>query len=140
MRIFKREILTFLMFMCITITLIGCSPKTQSESTYLESVNISEVENNDYFKTTPKEELVDSIFKVVNPEKEEEYIVLYQMNINTESVSWKIENEVLQISVNTIKDVPSSLAYKIVKSKQSDFNTISVIKDGEEIPFTQHIS
>lgn len=133
---FKEGILVFLMVICTVMALTGCSFKNHSEVTSLEEVHISNIEDSDYFKTMPEEQLIGGIFQIVNTEKEEQYILFYEMNINSESISWNIDNEVLEININTTNDKVNTLAYKILKPKKTDFDTITLIKDGEEIPFT----
>ena len=67
-------------FILMGIFLVGCNSNLDKKSTSLKEVNISSIKDNNYFTTTPKEELENKAFLVKN--SSDQYIVFYKMNID----------------------------------------------------------
>ena len=120
------------------IFLVGCNSNLDKKSTSLKEVNISSIKDNNYFTTTPKEELENKAFLVKNSSNQ--YIVFYKMNIDKENVSCDVKNSILQINVKTSGNAENTYAYKIINSKEKNYESINLIKDGEEVAFSSVIN
>ena len=125
-------------FILMSIFLVGCNSNLDKKSTSLKEVNISSIKDNDYFTTTPKEELVNKAFLVEN--SSDQYIVFYKMNIDKENVSCDVKNSILQINVKTSGNAENTYVYKIINSKEKNYESINLIKDGEEVAFSSVIN
>ena len=125
-------------FILMGIFLVGCNSNLDKKSTSLKEVNISSIKDNNYFTTTPKEELVNKAFLVENSSGQ--YIVFYKMNIDKENVSCDVKNSILQINVKTSGNAENTYAYKIINSKEKNYESINLIKDGEEVAFSSVIN
>lgn len=125
-------------FILMGIFLVGCNSNLDKKSTSLKEVNISSIKDNNYFTTTPKEELENKAFLVEN--SSDQYIVFYKMNIDKENVSCDVKNSILQINVKTSGNAENTYAYKIINSKEKNYESINLIKDGEEVAFSSVIN
>ena len=125
-------------FILMSIFLVGCNSNLDKKSTSLKKVNISSIKDNNYFTTTPKEELENKAFLVENSSNQ--YIVFYKMNIDKENVSCDVKNSILQINVKTSGNAENTYAYKIINSKEKNYESINLIKDGEEVAFSSVIN
>ena len=125
-------------FILMGIFLVGCNSNLDKKSTSLKEVNISSIKDNNYFTTTPKEELENKAFLVENSSGQ--YIVFYKMNIDKENVSCDVKNSILQINVKTSGNAENTYAYKIINSKEKNYESINLIKDGEEVAFSSVIN
>ena len=125
-------------FILMSIFLVGCNSNLDKKSTSLKEVNISSIKDNNYFTTTPKEELENKAFLVEN--SFDQYIVFYKMNIDKENVSCDVKNSILQINVKTSGNAENTYAYKIINSKEKNYESINLIKDGEEVAFSSVIN
>jgi len=125
-------------FILMSIFLVGCNSNLDKKSTSLKEVNISSIKDNNYFTTTPKEELENKAFLVKN--SSDQYIVFYKMNIDKENVSCDVKNSILQINVKTSGNAENTYAYKIINSKEKNYESINLIKDGEEVAFSSVIN
>nr|WP_295611425.1 hypothetical protein [uncultured Terrisporobacter sp.] len=125
-------------FILMGIFLVGCNSNLDKKSTSLKEVNISSIKDNNYFTTTPKEELENKAFLVKN--SSDQYIVFYKMNIDKENVSCDVKNSILQINVKTSGNAENTYAYKIINSKEKNYESINLIKDGEEVAFSSVIN
>ena len=125
-------------FILMGIFLVGCNSNLDKKSTSLKEVNISSIKDNNYFTTTPKEELVNKAFLVEN--SSDQYIVFYKMNIDKENISCDVKNSILQINVKTSGNAENTYAYKIINSKEKNYESINLIKDGEEVAFSSVIN
>lgn len=125
-------------FILMGIFLVGCNSNLDKKSTSLKEVNISSIKDNNYFTTTPKEELENKAFLVEN--SFDQYIVFYKMNIDKENVSCDVKNSILQINVKTSGNAENTYAYKIINSKEKNYESINLIKDGEEVAFSSVIN
>ena len=125
-------------FILMSIFLVGCNSNLDKKSTSLKEVNISSIKDNNYFTTTPKEELVNKAFLVEN--SSDQYIVFYKMNIDKENVSCDVKNSILQINVKTSGNAENTYVYKIINSKEKNYESINLIKDGEEVAFSSVIN
>lgn len=125
-------------FILMSIFLVGCNSNLDKKSTSLKEVNISSIKNNNYFTTTPKEELENKAFLVEN--SSDQYIVFYKMNIDKENVSCDVKNSILQINVKTSGNAENTYVYKIINSKEKNYESINLIKDGEEVAFSSVIN
>ena len=125
-------------FILMGIFLVGCNSNLDKKSTSLKEVNISSIKDNNYFTTTPKEELENKAFLVKN--SSDKYIVFYKMNIDKENVSCDVKNSILQINVKTSGNAENTYAYKIINSKEKNYESINLIKDGEEVAFSSVIN
>ena len=120
------------------IFLVGCNSNLDKKSTSLKEVNISSIKDNNYFTTTPKEELENKAFLVENSSGQ--YIVFYKMNIDKENISCDVKNSILQINVKTSGNAENTYVYKIINSKEKNYESINLIKDGEEEAFSSVIN
>ena len=125
-------------FILMSIFLVGCNSNLDKKSTSLKEVNISSIKDNNYFTTTPKEDLENKAFLVEN--SSDQYIVFYKMNIDKENVSCDVKNSILQINVKTSGNAENTYAYKIINSKEKNYESINLIKDGEEVAFSSVIN
>ena len=125
-------------FILMVIFLVGCNSNLDKKSTSLKEVNISSIKDNNYFTTTPKEELENKAFLVEN--SSDQYIVFYKMNIDKENVSCDVKNSILQINVKTSGNAENTYVYKIINSKEKNYESINLIKDGEEVAFSSVIN
>ena len=125
-------------FILMSIFLVGCNSNLDKKSTSLKEVNISSIKDNNYFTTTPKEELENKAFLVENSSGQ--YIVFYKMNIDKENVSCDVKNSILQINVKTSGNAENTYVYKIINSKEKNYESINLIKDGEEVAFSSVIN
>ncbi len=125
-------------FILMSIFLVGCNSNLDKKSTSLKEVNISSIKDNNYFTTTPKEELENKAFLVEN--SSDQYIVFYKMNIDKENISCDVKNSILQINVKTSGNAENTYAYKIINSKEKNYESINLIKDGEEVAFSSVIN
>ena len=125
-------------FILMSIFLVGCNSNLDKKSTSLKEVNISSIKDNNYFTTTPKEELENKAFLVEN--SSDQYIVFYKMNIDKENVSCDVKNSILQINVKTSGNAENTYVYKIINSKEKNYESINLIKDGEEVAFSSVIN
>ena len=125
-------------FILMSIFLVGCNSNLDKKSTSLKEVNISSIKDNNYFTTTPKEELENKAFLVEN--SSDQYIVFYKMNIDKENVSCDVKNSILQINVKTSCNAENTYVYKIINSKEKNYESINLIKDGEEVAFSSVIN
>ena len=125
-------------FILMSIFLVGCNSNLDKKSTSLKEVNISSIKDNNYFTTTPKEELENKAFLVEN--SSDQYIVFYKMNIDKENVSCDVKNSILQINVKTSGNAENTYVYKIINSKEKNYESINFIKDGEEVAFSSVIN
>ena len=125
-------------FILMSIFLVGCNSNLDKKSTSLKEVNISSIKDNNYFTTTPKEELENKAFLVKNSSNQ--YIVFYKMNIDKENVSCDVKNSILKINVKTSGNAENTYAYKIINSKEKNYESINLIKDGEEVAFSSVIN
>ena len=125
-------------FILMGIFLVGCNSNLDKKSTSLKEVNISSIKDNNYFTTTPKEELENKAFLVKN--SSDQYIVFYKMNIDKENVSCDVKNSILQINVKTSGNAENTYVYKIINSKEKNYESINLIKDGEEVAFSSVIN
>mgnify|MGYP000975654332 FL=1 len=125
-------------FILMGIFLVGCNSNLDKKSTSLKEVNISSIKDNNYFTTTPKEELENKAFLVEN--SSDQYIVFYKMNIDKENVSCDVKNSILQINVKTSGNAENTYVYKIINSKEKNYESINLIKDGEEVAFSSVIN
>ena len=125
-------------FILMGIFLVGCNSNLDKKSTSLKEVNISSIKDNNYFTTTPKEELENKAFLVEN--SFDQYIVFYKMNIDKENVSCDVKNSILQINVKTSGNAENTYVYKIINSKEKNYESINLIKDGEEVAFSSVIN
>ena len=125
-------------FILMSIFLVGCNSNLDKKSTSLKEVNISSIKDNNYFTTTPKEELENKAFLVEN--SSDQYIVFSKMNIDKENVSCDVKNSILQINVKTSGNAENTYAYKIINSKEKNYESINLIKDGEEVAFSSVIN
>ena len=125
-------------FILMSIFLVGCYSNLDKKSTSLKEVNISSIKDNNYFTTTPKEELENKAFLVEN--SSDQYIVFYKMNIDKENVSCDVKNSILQINVKTSGNAENTYVYKIINSKEKNYESINLIKDGEEVAFSSVIN
>ena len=125
-------------FILMSIFLVGCNSNLDKKSTSLKEVNISSIKDNNYFTTTPKEELENKAFLVEN--SSDQYIVFYKMNIDKENVSCDVKNSILQINVKTSGNAENTYVYKIINSKEKNYEIINLIKDGEEVAFSSVIN
>lgn len=125
-------------FILMGIFLVGCNSNLDKKSTSLKEVNISSIKDNNYFTTTPKEELENKAFLVEN--SSDQYIVFYKMNIDKENISCDVKNSILQINVKTSGNAENTYAYKIINSKEKNYESINLIKDGEEVAFSSVIN
>ena len=86
-------------FILMSIFLVGCNSNLDKKSTSLKEVNISSIKDNNYFTTTPKEELENKAFLVEN--SSDQYIVFYKMNIDKEkrtiSVQIDLDDEICTV-------------------------------------------
>ena len=105
------------------IFLVGCNSNLDKKSTSLKEVNISSIKDNNYFTTTPKEELENKAFLVEN--SFDQYIVFYKMNIDKENVSCDVKNSILQINVKTSGNAENTYAYKIINPKEKNYESIN---------------
>ena len=135
MKKFSKIIVVFIL---MGIFLVGCNSNLDKKSTSLKEVNISSIKDNNYFTTTPKEELVNKAFLVEN--SSDQYIVFYKMNIDKENVSCDVKNSILQINVKTSGNAENTYVYKIINSKEKNYESINLIKDGEEVAFSSVIN
>lgn len=135
MKKFSKIIVVFIL---MGIFLVGCNSNLDKKSTSLKEVNISSIKDNNYFTTTPKEELVNKAFLVEN--SSDQYIVFYKMNIDKENISCDVKNSILQINVKTSGNAENTYAYKIINSKEKNYESINLIKDGEEVAFSSVIN
>ena len=62
------------------------------------------------------------------------------MNIDKENVSCDVKNSILQINVKTSGNAENTYAYKIINSKEKNYESINLIKDGEEVAFSSVIN
>ena len=124
-------------FILMGIFLVGCNSNLDKKSTSLKEVNISSIKDNNYFTTTPKEELENKAFLVEN--SSDQYIVFYKMNIDKD-ISCDVKNSILQINVKTSGNAENTYAYKIINSKEKNYESINLIKDGEEVAFSSVIN
>ena len=106
-------------FILMSIFLVGCNSNLDKKSTSLKEVNISSIKDNNYFTTTPKEELENKAFLVEN--SSDQYIVFYKMNIDKENVSCDVKNSILQINVKTSGNAENTYVYKIINSKEKNY-------------------
>ena len=134
MKKFSKIIVVFIL---MGIFLVGCNSNLDKKSTSLKEVNISSIKDNNYFTTTPKEELVNKAFLVEN--SSDQYIVFYKMNIDKENISCDVKNSILQINVKTSGNAENTYVYKIINSKEKNYESINLIKDGEEVAFSSVI-
>ena len=118
-------------FILMGIFLVGCNSNLDKKSTSLKEVNISSIKDNNYFTTTPKEELENKAFLVEN--SSDQYIVFYKMNIDKENVSCDVKNSILQINVKTSGNAENTYAYKIINSKEKNYE--SIIKQVRQVLF-----
>ena len=125
-------------FILMSIFLVGCNSNLDKKSTSLKEVNISSIKDNNYFTTTPKEELENKAFLVEN--SSDQYIVFYKMNIDKENISCDVKNSILQINVKTSGNAENTYAYKIINQKEKNYESINLIKDGEEVAFSSVIN
>ena len=125
-------------FILMGIFLVGCNSNLDKKSTSLKEVNISSIKDNNYFTTTPKEELENKAFLVEN--SSDQYIVFYKMNIDKENISCDVKNSILQINVKTSGNAENTYVYKIINSKEKNYESINLIKDGEEVAFSSVIN
>lgn len=125
-------------FILMSIFLVGCNSNLDKKSTSLKEVNISSIKDNNYFTTTPKEELENKAFLVEN--SSDQYIVFYKMNIDKENISCDVKNSILQINVKTSGNAENTYVYKIINSKEKNYESINLIKDGEEVAFSSVIN
>lgn len=125
-------------FILMGIFLVGCNSNLDKKSTSLKEVNISSIKDNNYFTTTPKEELENKAFLVKN--SSDQYIVFYKMNIDKENVSCDVKNSIFQINVKTSGNAENTYAYKIINPKEKNYESINLIKDGEEVAFSSVIN
>ena len=125
-------------FILMSIFLVGCNSNLDKKSTSLKEVNISSIKDNNYFTTTPKEDLENKAFLVENSSGQ--YIVFYKMNIDKENVSCDVKNSILQINVKTSGNAENTYVYKIINSKEKNYESINLIKDGEEVAFSSVIN
>ena len=125
-------------FILMGIFLVGCNSNLDKKSTSLKEVNISSIKDNNYFTTTPKEELENKAFLVEN--SSDQYIVFYKMNIDKENISCDVKNSILQINVKTSGNAENAYAYKIINPKEKNYESINLIKDGEEVAFSSVIN
>lgn len=125
-------------FILMSIFLVGCNSNLDKKSTSLKEVNISSIKDNNYFTTTPKEELENKAFLVEN--SSDQYIVFYKMNIDKENVSCDVKNSILQINVKTSGNAENTYVYKIINPKEKNYESINLIKDGEEVAFSSVIN
>ena len=125
-------------FILMSIFLVGCNSNLDKKSTSLKEVNISSIKDNNYFTTTPKEELENKAFLVEN--SSDQYIVFYKMNIDKENISCDVKNSILQINVKTSGTAENTYAYKIINPKEKNYESINLIKDGEEVAFSSVIN
>ena len=125
-------------FILMSIFLVGCNSNLDKKSTSLKEVNISSIKDNNYFTTTPKEELENKAFLAENSSGQ--YIVFYKMNIDKENISCDVKNSILQINVKTSGNAENTYAYKIINSKEKNYESINLIKDGEEVAFASVIN
>ena len=125
-------------FILMGIFLVGCNSNLDKKSTSLKEVNISSIKDNNYFTTTPKEELENKAFLVEN--SSDQYIVFYKMNIDKENISCDVKNSILQINVKTSGNAENTYAYKIINQKEKNYESINLIKDGEEVAFSSVIN
>ena len=135
MKKFSKIIVVFIL---MGIFLVGCNSNLDKKSTSLKEVNISSIKDNNYFTTTPKEELENKAFLVEN--SSDQYIVFYKMNIDKENVSCDVKNSILQINVKTSGNAENTYVYKIINSKEKNHESINLIKDGEEVAFSSVIN
>lgn len=125
-------------FILMSIFLVGCNSNLDKKSTSLKEVNISSIKDNNYFTTTPKEDLENKAFLVEN--SSDQYIVFYKMNIDKENISCDVKNSILQINVKTSGNAENTYVYKIINSKEKNYESINLIKDGEEVAFSSVIN
>ena len=135
MKKFSKIIVVFIL---MGIFLVGCNSNLDKKSTSLKEVNISSIKDNNYFTTTPKEELENKAFLVEN--SSDQYIVFYKMNIDKENISCDVKNSILQINVKTSGNAENTYVYKIINSKEKNYESINLIKDGEEVAFSSVIN
>ena len=135
MKKFSKIIVVFIL---MGIFLVGCNSNLDKKSTSFKEVNISSIKDNNYFTTTPKEELENKAFLVEN--SSDQYIVFYKMNIDKENVSCDVKNSILQINVKTSGNAENTYVYKIINSKEKNYESINLIKDGEEVAFSSVIN
>lgn len=135
MKKFSKIIVVFIL---MGIFLVGCNSNLDKKSTSLKEVNISSIKDNNYFTTTPKEDLENKAFLVEN--SSDQYIVFYKMNIDKENVSCDVKNSILQINVKTSGNAENTYVYKIINSKEKNYESINLIKDGEEVAFSSVIN
>ena len=62
------------------------------------------------------------------------------MNIDKENVSCDVKNSILQINVKTSGNAENTYVYKIINSKEKNYESINLIKDGEEVAFSSVIN
>ena len=135
MKKFSKIIVVFIL---MGIFLVGCNSNLDKKSTSLKEVNISSIKDNGYFATTPKEDLENKAFLVENSSGQ--YIVFYKMNIDKENISCDVKNSILQINVKTSGNAENTYVYKIINSKEKNYESINLIKDGEEVAFSSVIN
>ena len=135
MKKFSKIIVVFIL---MGIFLVGCNSNLDKKSTSLKEVNISSIKDNCYFATTPKEDLENKAFLVENSSGQ--YIVFYKMNIDKENISCDVKNSILQINVKTSGNAKNTYVYKIINSKEKNYESINLIKDGEEVAFSSVIN
>ena len=134
MKKFSKIIVVFIL---MGIFLVGCNSNLDKKSTSLKEVNISSIKDNGYFATTPKEDLENKAFLVEN--SSDQYIVFYKMNIDKD-ISCDVKNSILQINVKTFGNAENTYVYKIINSKEKNYESINLIKDGEEVAFSSVIN
>lgn len=62
------------------------------------------------------------------------------MNIDKENISCDVKNSILQINVKTSGNAENTYAYKIINPKEKNYESINLIKDGEEVAFSSVIN
>lgn len=133
----KKFSLIFTLFIFASVFLVGCNSSLDHEVTSLKETNISAIKDDNFFSTTPEEDLLNNIFLIENAS--EQYIVFYKTNIDNESISCSVTNSVLEINSETLNNTENTYAYKIINPKEKDYDTIKLIKDGKEEAFSSAI-
>ena len=60
--------------------------------------------------------------------------------IDKENISCDVKNSILQINVKTSGNAENTYAYKIINPKEKNYESINLIKDGEEVAFSSVIN
>lgn len=127
----RNIIFKLLPLLLLMLLFVSCNNLSNNKSPFIIKSNSSIIDNEDFFCDKSEEELVGNIY-MFNKESRQ-YIVFYQMTINSDNVKISVIDDMIQINLTKDKNYKDIYVYEMPNYLEYEGYTLKIMNGTEEL-------